>query len=205
MQFGKFTHQVVLSVPMAPYMDLSRRVNADFNDHIVAPTTGYLLLVARETNKREHAWECLLAGSREQVIQPSLLEGNGTDIVARDVQRLKGWLHELMATAVCTLDVSVEVFRHVQVQLSVSAELLKRASELPLTIALRAEGAFDAEGATVSLRVDTAAGLARRLGWLLEISRTARPVFQPVNGAAMDRLGLYLSRMHGRQLRRGRT
>ncbi|WP_267122666.1 hypothetical protein [Xanthomonas sacchari] len=186
-------------------MDLSRRLNSDFNDHIVASTTGYLLLVARDSGKHEHAWECLLAGSREQMLQPSLLEGGGTDKVARDVQRLKGWLHELMASAVCTLDVSVEVFREVQVRLSVSAELLQRVSELPLTIALRAEGAFDAEGATVNLRVDTVAGLARRLGWLLELSRSARPVFQPVSGAAMERLGLYLSRMHGRQLRRGRT
>nr|WP_312130762.1 hypothetical protein [Stenotrophomonas pavanii] len=203
MQIGNLTHQVVLSVPMGPYLDLSRRIRPDFHGHIVDSTTGYLLLVARSSEKSVRSWECLRAGSREHICQTSPeLAGGDLD---SEVGRLKGWLHELIETAVSMTDVSLEVFRDVRVQLQVSAELLQRVSELPLTVALRAEGAFDAETSTMNLQADSSTGLARRLGWLLEISRAAHPAFQPVIGVPVDRLGMYLVRVHGRQLLRRQT
>ncbi|QRD62701.1 hypothetical protein [Xanthomonas citri] len=189
---------------MDPYLELSRRINSDYNDHVVAAPTGYVLLVARDV-QGERSWECLLAGNREQVLQPSLLEDGGKDAVGVEVRRLNGWLHQLIATPVSILDVNVEKFRGVWMQLQISAELLRRVSALPMTIALRSEGAFDAELGAVSLEVDSASGLARRLGWLLEVSNPSRPVFQPVKGAATDSLGAYLARAHGRLLRRGRA
>lgn len=202
MQLGSFSHQVALAVPMAQYYEFSMRINPLCPDPVVADEVGYLIVVARGDSSSNRTWEVLLAGSRDQVLQPGLLHNDGSDVLGQDLRRLEGWFHTLVDTAVPVEDISLESVRDVWLRLEVSAQLLKRISALPMTTPLRSEGAFDAERSLISLDAETTAGLARRLAWLLELSNEARPVFQPVNGPEMERFGLYLSRLHGKQIKR---
>lgn len=203
MQLGRFTHQVAVAVPMEHYLEMSRRISATHVDHQVSAGTGYLLLVAYDQQISGRTWGCLLCGTRDQVLQPSLLEGEGFDDTGLDENCLQGWFHALIDTAVPIDQIRLEQLKDVRFQLQLTAEVLQRVGTLPVTTALKSEGAFDAEHSTMSLEVSSTEGLARRLAWLIEISGNARPSFQPFSNSAMDRFGSYLSRLHGKVLRRG--
>lgn len=202
MQVGSFSHQVALAVPMGPYNDFSERITSVQPARVVDDEVGYLILVARNQNDGQRSWEVLLAGSRDQVLQPGLLLNGGADVLGEDAIRLEGWFHRLIDTAVPVSQIKLTSITTVQIQLALTAQLLQRITALPMTLQLRAEGAFNAEQSLISLDVETPEALAWRLAWLLDLSREPRPVFQPVQGEAIDQLGLYLARLHAKQLQR---
>src|SRR5690606_22089406 len=81
MQVGSFSHQVALAVPMGPYNDFSERITSVQPARVVDDEVGYLILVARNQNDGQRSWEVLLAGSRDQVLQPGLLLNGGADVL----------------------------------------------------------------------------------------------------------------------------
>lgn len=202
MQVGSFSHQVALEVPMGQFYEFSERITSMQPARVIDDEVGYMIFVARNQPDGHRSWEILLAGSREQVLQPGLLLNGGADVLGQDAIRLEGWFHKLVDTAVPVSEIRLSLISNVRIQLGLNAQLLQRISALPMTIQLRAEGAFNAEQSLINLDVETPEALAWRLAWLLELSREPRPVFQPVHSEALDQLGLYLARLHAKQLQR---
>lgn len=205
MQLGIFSNQIALSFPTSHYIRMSERVNPDYVPMGLDPDVGYLLMVATRTGDDDRNWECLANGSRDMVLQPSLLLQHKHQDFRQRSASLQGWFHALVDTAVPIDQVALKHFMPLKIRLLIDADLLVRIGKMPMTQVLKAEGVFDAETSMMNLGADTHVGLAMRLTWLIEAAGSDRPIFQLVNDQALDTFAIYLTRLHGKQVNRSRA
>ena len=197
MELGCYTRQVALVFSQEGYQAMRRRLDPSWSAPPVEPL-AYLVLVARQDAGGQESWTAINAGGRQAVRGrwPAELESTGgTGTVA--------WLEQVVDTAVPIEGLSMTMLKGVQVQLRLDAMAVARASADPVTVALVAEGAFDAEQSRLNLQVDHPAALARRLSWLMNAAVDERRMeFDLAPSAEMGRLGQYLVRQHGWLLQR---